>query len=211
MSNFNKCIIFTGGKNDFSQSVKAYKNDKYYVICADKGYDYAIKYGFSPNILIGDLDSINKSENYSCEVITFPKEKDDTDTMLAIKFALKKHFDEIIIFGALGGRFDHTYANLQSLAYICENNAIGKIISDEEFISIIPPSTITIEQDKTKSLSLFSYSKKCEGLSISGVKYPIKNCEITNNFPIGISNEIKEKTAQISFKAGKLLIIQSKI
>ncbi len=97
MSDNKKCIIFTGGENNFSQCVKSYKSEEYYIIWADKGYDYAIENGFYPDVLIGDLDSIKLIDEYPCEVIKYPKKKDDTDTMLAIKLAIKKNFTDIII------------------------------------------------------------------------------------------------------------------
>lgn len=208
--NNKDCIIFTGGAFDFRECATKYKNNNLTVICADKGYDYAIECGFTPDILIGDLDSV-ADNSYHCEVIKYPKEKDDTDTMLAVKLALKKRFENIIILGAFGGRFDHMYANIQSLAYIYEHNATGVLMSDNEQVSMLIDGTVQICKNDKTSLSLFSYSEKCEGVTLKGVFYPLDNYEFRQYFPIGISNEITEKLATVSVLKGKMLIIQSKI
>lgn len=209
--NNTECIIFTGGDFDFEKSAKELLHKNYYVICADKGYDYALKCGFSPDVVIGDLDSVSMNSEFSCEVIKYAKEKDDTDTMLAVKLALEKGFKDITLFGVFGGRLDHTFANIQSLAYIYEHGAVGRLVSDNEFVFLLIDSRIQINRKEKTSLSLFSFSEKCVGVTLRGVGYPLTDYELIQSFPIGISNEIVDEYADISLKSGKMLVIQSKI
>ena len=205
-----KCILFTGGVINDYNALKININADDYVICADSGYNHARNMNIRVDTLIGDFDSLDYNTDNVNEIIRYPKEKDDTDTMLAIKHALKKGYDNFEIFGAMGNRFDHSYANIQSLDYLVENKAFGKIVNENEELYIIKNSTVQIEQRKDYVLSVFSYTNTASGVSEKGVKYPLDNVIVTQNFPIGISNEITDKFAEITVKDGKLLIIHLK-
>ena len=205
-----KCIIFAGGEIKNYSSVKTCDFLDKYIICADSGYIHAQKLGANVDVIIGDFDSINSIPTDNVENIKFQKEKDDTDTMLAVKLAFERGYKNIEIYGGLGNRFDHTYANIQTLDYISENGGTGKLVSDSEEIMLIKNQSIEIAKNENVYLSLFSYSEICNGVSIKGVKYPLNSATITQSFPIGISNEIVEDFAEISVKQGKILIILSK-
>jgi len=205
-----KCAIFTGGEiNNYTQiNVSHLRNTT--IISADAGYIHAKNLGLITNILIGDFDTLTEMPSDVDEVIKFPKEKDDTDTMLAIKLALDRGYNDIEIYGALGNRLDHTFANIQSLAFINEHKAKGKIISEKDILYFIENEKISIPQKDGFSLSIFSYGESCEGVTLKGVKYPLENAKINQNFPLGVCNEIIEEIAEISIKRGKMLIIISK-
>lgn len=210
INNSKKCIVFTGGVINNYNALNINDNDKDYVICADSGYYHAKKLNVHVNVLIGDFDSLERIPNDVDEIIRYPKEKDDTDTMLAIKYAFDKGYVNFEIYGAMGNRFDHAYANIQSLDYIVEHNACGKIITETEELFIIKNSTVKIQKKEGYVLSVFSYTNTAKGVSEKGVKYPLDNVVVTQNFPIGISNEITENFAEITVKDGKLLIIHLK-
>ncbi len=210
INNSKKCIVFTGGVINNYNALNINANDKDYIICADSGYYHAKKLNVHVNVLIGDFDSLERIPDDVDEIIRYPKEKDDTDTMLAIKYALEKGYSCFEIYGAMGNRFDHAYANIQSLDYIVEHNACGKIITETEELFIIKNSTAKIEKKENYMLSVFSYTNIAKGVSEKGVKYPLDNVVVTQNFPIGISNEITENFAEITVKDGKLLIIHLK-
>lgn len=206
-----RACIFTGPgmenvsflkNNDFSD-----KN----VIAADCGYKILEELGVTPDVIIGDFDSSEKPKDAKCEVITFKKEKDDTDTMLCIKHALEKGYNDITIFSGIGGRLDHTIANIQSLSFILNRGAKGRILSDDTEIYLLPDGEHSFNKKEGFSMSLFSYSEKVSKLSISGVKYNVDNIDIDNTFPIGVSNEITEDKCHISFESGKLLVIFSRL
>ena len=205
-----ECAIFTGGEMNSYTSLDVSHLKNTTIISADAGYIHATNLGLKTNILIGDFDSLNEIPKDVDEVIKFPKEKDDTDTMLAIKLALERGFNSIEIYGALGKRLDHTFANIQSLAFIEEHNADGAIISDTELVYFINSETIKIFKKVGFSLSVFSFSEVCEGVTLKGVRYPLVNATVSQNFPIGVCNEIVEDFAEISVKCGKILIIISK-
>ena len=206
-----KCTIFTGGEmNDLSiVDVKAVRNT--FVICADSGYLYAKRLSITPDLLIGDYDSLGFKPEIDGELITFPVEKDDTDLMLAVKEALRRGYDDVDIYGALGGRLDHTFSNIQSLGYLCKKGAVGRMISENEELTVLEAGEYVIPKREGFSLSLFAYSDNVKGLCISGTKYTAENALLENTFPLGMSNEIVDEQAKISFTSGRLLVIQSKM
>ncbi len=207
----NDCVIFTGGELDNPQELDSSVWKDAFVIAADSGYRYTQMLGITPDLAMGDYDSLGYVPTNCGEVMTFPKEKDDSDLMLAIREALKRGYKNITIIGALGGRFDHTFSNIQSLGFIAKHGASGRIISADETITLLHPGEYSVQRDETRSLSLFAYTEKVSGLTVKGVKYPLENAEITSFFPIGLSNVITEDYAHISFKSGLLLMIFSRL
>ena len=130
--------------------------------------------------------------------------------MLCIKYALEQNIKKINVYGAFGGRLDHTFANVQALDYIKSKGADGFLIGYNDVVQMLYPGSYTIDKLDGYALSVFSYSEKCEGVTLNGVKYTLDNGEINNSFPVGISNEFIDDFAQISFSKGKMLIILSK-
>ncbi|MCR5123101.1 MAG: thiamine diphosphokinase, partial [Ruminococcus sp.] len=180
------------------------------IIAADSGYKNCAALGCVPDIVLGDFDSLGNIPEDTVHRV-YPKEKDDTDLMLAAKEALSRGCDEIVILGALGGRFDHTFANIQALGFIAEHGADGMVASVDEDIMMVFPGINLFRRDDGRSFSLFAFSDEVKGLTIEGVKYPLKNACITNRFPIGISNEITADHAVVSFTEGLLLVVMSKL
>ena len=207
MGNQEKCIIISAGsmKRDITERLAFNDNDL--VIACDGGYDSCIKYGIKPNIIIGDFDSIKSPLPDDTKRITLKCEKDDTDTVSAIKYAFENGYKNIVLTGALGGRLDHTLANLQALLCINSNGGRGKIIGDNEEITLICNESITLKCDKTKTLSIFTPDEKAQGVTISGAKYILDNYDMSNNFPIGVSNEFVESDVVISVTKGRLFIM----
>lgn len=207
----NDCVIFTGGELDSPERLDKSIWKNAFVIAADSGYRYAEMLGIIPDLAMGDYDSLGYVPKNCGEVMTFPKEKDDSDLMLAIREALKRGYKNITVIGALGGRFDHTFSNIQCLGFIAKHGASGRIISADELIALNGPGEYSVRRDNSRSLSLFAYTETVSGLTVSGVKYPLENSEITSFFPIGLSNVITEDYARISFKSGLLLMIFSRL
>lgn len=204
----NKCVVFAGGEPVSKNAVDMQLVREAYVISADKGYDLAAELGISSDLVIGDFDSV-KSFPQVENIIKYPSEKDDTDLMLALKAGLEKGCDEFVIYGATGGRLDHMIGNIQSLMYLISHGAVGKIVSDREIVQLLAAGSYSIPKREGFSLSLTAYSEKVCGLCIAGAKYNVNDCELSNDFPLGISNEIAADFANISFKKGVLLVIQS--
>lgn len=204
-----KCVIFAGGEAVSRETVSDCILNGAFVIAADKGYALAQALGISPDVVIGDFDSLEwkpKGENF----FAYPPEKDDTDLMLCIKFALDKGFDDFYLYGALGGRLDHSIGNLQCLNFMLDHNACGTIISDNEWVKLRRAGMYKLERKNGQTVSLLAFSEKVEGLNLSGFKYGAESIELTNSFPLGISNVIISDEAHINFSCGTLLIIQNK-
>ena len=140
-------------------------------------------------------------------VFTYEREKDDTDTMLAIKQGIAEGCDYFLLLGGLGGALDHTYANIQALCYLCRHGCQGYLMNADNIATIVENTTVEVERKEGFKLSLFSYSDTCEGVTLRGVKYPLTDAVLTQGFPLGARNEILEAKARITVKNGALLII----
>ena len=206
-----KAIIITPClKNKINETVKICTDD--FVICADNSFPCALSQGVTPDLIIGDFDTgtpISFPEDV--EIQRFPVEKDDADTMLCVKEAAQRGFTEITVLGGLSGRLDHTFANIQMLAYGISHGLNITVTDGENEVFLLSPGKKLLPKREGYSLSVFSYAEKAFGISLSGVKYPLENGTLTNLFPLGLSNEITSPQAEISFKQGLLLIIISKL
>lgn len=196
-----KCLIISGGK--FSK-VKIDNNYDLIIAC-DKGYTYAKKLGIEVDIIIGDFDSMRRPKS-AATIIEVEKEKDDTDTGLAIKYAIRNGYKYIDIICALGKRIDHEIANLSFLKYIAENSADGRILSDDAEILVVKEGLYKIKKRNNKYLSIFSLKDRSTIEYIKGTKYDVNNIVLRNSFPLGVSNEFKDEYAKIKIKKGMLLI-----
>ena len=177
------------------------------VMCADASDEIARKAGLCPNVIIGDFDhgDLPQGDN----ITRVPCEKDDTDTMLCIKRALSLGADDIFIAGGVGGRLDHTIANIQSIAY-AEKNGAHAVLSDGDNEAFLITKNAKVPRRDGYYFSLFSYGDECRGVSASGVKYRIRKGTLDFSFPLGVSNEITADYAEISVESGTLLAIFSK-
>lgn len=200
------CAVISGGEYSGLDGIE--KSD--YIIVCDKGYEYALENGIKPDIFVGDFDSYKGDIQGDIPVLELPAEKDDTDTLAALRYAVKAGYKRIVIYCALGGRTDHMLANIQAAAFAAKNGAVVHIFGKETRITVLSGGGITIPKKNDCSLSVFSLTDKCTGVTASGVKYPLNDAVINNTFPIGVSNEWKT-TAEISVKTGILAIVISKI
>ena len=206
-----KAIIITPCLTQkISDTVKIESGD--FIICADNSFPYAIAEGIIPDLIIGDFDT-GKPVDFPAgtEILRFPVEKDDADTMLCVKEACARGYQKITVVGGLSGRLDHTFANIQMLAYGKANGLDITVTDGKNEVFLMKPGKISLDKKDGHSLSVFSYGEKASGISLSGVKYPLENGTLTNLFPLGLSNEITEEKAEISFSEGELLIIISKL
>ncbi len=200
-----KIIIISAGNCFNIEKLKKHISKSDYIICADGGYEHLTKIGIKPDLIVGDFDSLKSDIN--CEnIIRLPVEKDDTDTLFALKKAFEKNPDEIIIYGGIGSRFDHSYANM-CLAGICaEKNIKAKVTDGFNSIYIIMDK-ISLKSKKGKTVSIYSFSDKCEGVTLSGFKYPLSDFTLLKENIIGTSNIIISEEAEIRIKSGKLIVI----
>lgn len=198
----NTCYIIAAGD---CRGLDFKKDETDYVICADAGYEYALKYGIKPDLLVGDFDSYGSVPQFE-SIVVHPCEKDETDTHLAINIGLEKGYKEFSLHGMLGGRLDHTYANIQLLSYLCENGARGTIYGDSK-ITAVKNSMIAFGEENKGMISVFSFTPESKGIEISNLKYEVENFTLRSSYPMGVSNEFIGKNARISVKDGTLIII----
>lgn len=183
------------------------------IICADGGMRHAQRIGVVPHVLIGDLDSIQQKNlgelsAHPVRIIQYSTDKDQTDTQLAVEYALKKGCTEIIMIGSLGGRFDHAFANVSLLKKILDQGCKGKILSEKNEIHLID-KYIKIQGRKGATISLLPMSEKVEGVSTKGLYYALNEAQMVLGMPNGISNVFLENEAEILIRKGLLLVIKS--
>ena len=176
------------------------------VIAADGGLKYLERAGIAPDIALGDFDSLGYRPNLP-EVIYHPPEKDDTDTMLAVREGFARGFDTFVIYAGLGGRLDHTVANLQTLAFIAENGGRGYLVGGSAVSTAVKDASISFGAGERGMISVFCMGEKAEGVTISGLKYEVENAELVPYLPLGASNEFTGKPAKIEVKHGTLLVM----
>ena len=199
-----KALIFSGG--EFTSLPDDFDITEYsLVICADSGYLSAKKAGITPDVFVGDFDSVAKNEVKASKIVELYPIKDMTDTQEAVDIAIEGGAKEITILGALGGRIDHTLANIHLLKYAKEKGATAEILDNDSYITTVD-KTLEIKAKKGFCLSLIPLTD-CEGVSISGVFYPLENAEMPVGNPYGISNEFTDPVAKISVRSGDLLVM----
>ena len=176
-----------------------------FVIAADGGYRYCLAEKLKIDLLLGDFDSLSQIPQVE-NVERFPVEKDDTDTMLALKKGLSLGYRSFRIFGGTGGRLDHTLANLQSLLYLAERDAVGWLYDKNFVYSAIKNETVTLKGKKDAVFSVFAMNGPARGVSIRGAKYCVENAELRPDFPLGVSNHFLDGEVQIAVKDGVLII-----
>ncbi|MBQ6000308.1 MAG: thiamine diphosphokinase [Clostridia bacterium] len=194
-----------------------------FLICADAGLLNAQKYGFKPDLTMGDFDSLEGGEaSVVGEKLNFLVEKDDTDTMLGIKEGISRGYRRFLLYGSLGGRLDHSLANIMSLRYLLDEGARGWIMSEENCVTLLQNGSMTFERDERyPHFSVFSYEKEARGVRETGFKYVASGVAgagktgslshtMTNVFPLGVSNSIVEERATLSVEDGILLIVRAK-
>lgn len=175
-----------------------------YIIAADGGANIALQFDTEPDIVIGDLDSFEKKESHSFEVI-FDPDQYSNDLEKALNHARQKEGTHVEILGATGLRVDQTLKNLSVLKQF--NNQFDELrIKDNYGEMRILESPFSEEMATGTHLSLFPLSGKVSGITTSGLKYPLKNEFIENGVRDGSSNEVVESPVQISFKKGDLLL-----
>ena len=179
--------------------------DNAYIIAADGGYETLQTKKIEPNLIIGDFDSLSVAPEHP-NIIKASTEKEDTDTALAIKKGLEMGLETFIIDGAIGDRLDHTLANIQLLKKINKNKANGILVGKDMCITAITNQKISFAQGTKGIISIFTLGDKAQGVTIKGLKYPLDNATLTDDFPIGVSNEFTGEPSTISVKTGTLII-----
>ena len=207
-----KAFIYIGG-SIFPENITEKPDKDDLCIAADSGYANAKRLGVTPDILVGDFDSLSDEDKSNIpantKIITVPAEKDFTDTQLAVKTALENGAKSIVIIGGLDGRLDHTLSNLAILENLYANNVRAIITNGANRTRYIKSSSELIARSNFKYLSVIARDEKVKGVSVDGCKYPLKNATLSSKFQYAISNEILKNCALISVKRGGIYIVES--
>jgi thiamine pyrophosphokinase len=196
-----------------------------FIACADAGYSICVSAGYKPDIVIGDFDSlspeqISEIDALGIEKIVYPVEKNETDTLLCVRYGIAQGFDNFLILGGIGGDFAHTLANLQVLSFLTDLECKSEIITDSERLLMVdgelvsavheprPAVPLVISESPGTKFSVFSYAERSTGVHIKNAKYELTDTVLTQSYPLGVSNEfINNDPVSISLKFGRLLIV----
>lgn len=177
-----------------------------FVIAADAGILCLEKYGITADLAIGDFDSLGAPPIHP-NIKRLNPFKDETDLYSAICEGINAGYSQYHIYGGTGGRTDHTIANVQLLAYLSQNKMRGYLFGKDSIITAITNDRIAFKPIRSGYVSVFSYTEKCCGVYLSGLKYELENAVMANTFPLGVSNEFIGSESSISVADGTLLIV----
>lgn len=177
------------------------------VIAADGGYDSLLKRGIRPDVLIGDLDSIKEIPD-GIELIRHPVKKDETDMHLAYLEGRRRGYESFELYGGVGGRADHTFANYCLLSHIRADGAKATLHDKGSIAYAIKNEATRVWGKPGKHISLFAFGGVAKGVFIKGLYYGLENGILTPDFPLGVSNQFAGECADIEVRDGTLLIIE---
>lgn len=213
------------------------------VLAADGGYRALYSLGYTPDLLLGDFDSLGDLPlPPDLPVLRFPARKDDTDTGLALRHGLDRGFRDFALYGCAGGRVDHLLANLQSMARVSRLGATIRLAAPEYDAWALtgpapdtsasdasapdalvlhasgpaphapdgPAATLTLPDRPGGTLvSVFCHGDRAEGVTLTGLSYPLDGADLTGDFPLGVSNRrLEGQPATVAVRRGTLLIFQ---
>ena len=195
------CTVFCAG--EFDSPVCPIAPDEL-IIAADGGLTHLENLGRTPTVILGDFDSLG----YTPEgAQVFPVEKDDTDSMLALRHGLNKGCDRFILYGALDGpRHDHTVANYQALAFLASQGAIGYLVGKDVIVTAIKNSRLLFPPLDDGIFSAFCLGAAAHAVTLEGLQYPLVNGTLSSDFPLGVSNRFIGKAASVAVGDGTLLL-----
>lgn len=177
------------------------------VICADKGLDHALAAGIMPDIVVGDFDSSKVQIPQGVECIRVSPIKDDTDAMLAAETAMERGCSELRFFCAVGGRFDHTFANVQMLEHLRNKGATAVLYGGGEKISLLCGGEKAVIPYFSGFVSVFALTESAV-VSESGMKYPLVRHTINRSFPLGVSNEVEAERGIVEVHEGIVILTE---
>lgn len=206
-----RIIIFANGELPHLEAARRLLQPDDYIICADGGTRHALALGLTPQLVIGDMDSIDKDkwqdlENSEVSVELFPQDKNETDLELAIGRAIELSPERLLIIGALGGRLDQMLGNIALLSDNRLSTLNARLDDGVEEIFFCRDQA-QIHGSKGDILSLIPWGNAVYGVQTKGLKWPLQNETLFPDQTRGISNEMTENDASIKIESGLLLIV----
>lgn len=202
-----RCVIVGGADIGRYDRVRSRLREDDFYICCDSGLRHRAGLGITPNLIVGDFDS-HENPHLGTETIVLPREKDDTDTVFAVREAVRRGFQDFLLTGVIGGRLDHTLGNVSLLLMLDAQGIRAAALDDYAEMEIVSRRPARIE-DRYPYFSLLNISGLARGITIRNAKFPLDNAEITCEYQYGISNEVLPgMTAEVTVEEGRLLLIK---
>lgn len=201
-----RCLILGGGEIADYAAVAAQIDVDDFILCADSGFLHCEKLGVIPDLLVGDFDSAGEVPP-GIEKHTFPAEKDYTDSTLAVRVAVERGYRELLLSGMLGGRFDHSLANMQNLAWCAENGIKARITDGRTEAFAVKDGELSLFPRDNAYFSVFPLVTECEAVTITGGKYPLNEYPLRFDEPRAVSNEFNGKDVKITVRKGVVAVI----
>ncbi len=209
-----KAVIFAGAEIKSYDFCKEYIQQQDIIICCDGGMRHTRALGIMPNYILGDFDSCKKEDlqyyqKKGIAIKTFPTKKDETDMELALDFAIELGAEDIVLFGGIGSRFDHTLANAHLLLRLVKKGIRGRLVDEKNCVELID-SAITLYGKKGDLVSTIPLSMEVTGITLKGFAYPLTDHTLTvDDEIVAVSNVMLEEKCEISIKSGYLFVIRS--
>ena len=193
-------IVCAGGFDGFLEL----PGEEDLVLAADGGYAHCLSAGVAPHEVLGDFDSLQYVPQ---DATVFPVEKDDTDSMLAVRRGLERGYRRFLLYGSLDGqRLDHTVANYQTLRFLADRGAQGYLVGRDYIVTAIKNTGIRFAPEATGILSVFCMGSDAQGVTLRGLQYPMENGSLSGSFPLAVSNHFIGREATVTVENGTLLL-----
>ena len=204
--------IMCGGPHKWFDSTPS--NEETMIIGVDGGALFLLNEGIVPDVAIGDFDSIQSGELEQLEkvcpyLVKLSCEKDETDTEVAIQYAISLGVTKIFVYGAIGGRLDHTMANIRLLLQFIDSTVKIYIVDENSILQLLSRGEHQFSNLPYQYVSFFAIEQTVTQITLKGLKYPLKDYQLTQKDIRCISNEVLDETFSVSFESGYLLMINS--
>ena len=178
-----------------------------YLIAADGGFAALDAAGISPDLVMGDFDSLGRVPAHP-NVLTHSPIKDDTDLILALRWALERGWKRFVIYGALGGhRLDQTVASFQTLRFLAERGAKARILGEGWNVTLLQNGALRFPAVAQGWLSVFVSGETARGVTLRGLKYTLEDETLSCDYPMGVSNEFQGVEALVQVTNGSLFVL----
>ena len=199
--------IISGSPDTNVEEIKSLCTSDDFIVCADSGYSFAKKAGLTPNLIIGDFDSLKEELPQNTEVVKLNTHKDDTDTEHCVMECIRRGYKDFLLLGSIGGRTDHTFANIATLAFLSEYNYNGIARNNGEEIRILKEGSYEMNNKKGLIFSVFPYGCESVNVTYKGAEYMLNNKTLTYNVSRGISNVFVDDEAEITINRGRAILL----
>ncbi|MFC3749820.1 thiamine diphosphokinase [Paenibacillus sp. GCM10012306] len=208
-----RIVIWAGG--ELSPEHLNVLDEEDFIIGADRGALFLINHGITPDLAVGDFDSVSPEalqeiKNGSREIITCDAvDKDLTDSELALDLALNRSPSSILMMGVTGSRVDHMLASIQMMTLAMQRQVSCSIMDSHNYISLTGSQALVEDRGYTY-VSLLPLTPEVTGITLEGFQYPLSNATLKLGQSLGVSNKLLSASGTVTIESGLLLIIQSK-